>query len=319
MKNKITETKIENLVPDNLNANKGTDQVIIYLYRCPKTKIPIYVGKTINLNKRIHDHLNDARRNSNTKFHNWRRKNATVMPEILEFCANNTWKERECYWIGHFRNDGFDLKNIQAGGEGLEKGHKFSNETLSRMSKSASNKFAINSKIKEQYSERYGKLNLTQLENIFIDYHERNISTNDLALKYKIAQSTISKILYGKRYSHLVKYFIYYYGIPNEKISTKNKNKTIKKVCSDYLNGMDIDNLKAKYKIHRVTIFKFIKIGTGKTYQKHEKYKIRQNVLELYATTDLNKQEIAQRLNLDYSLICRILTENSLKNNHEEY
>lgn len=300
---KTIETKIDKLIPDNLNG----DVVLIYLYRCHKTGVPIYVGKTIDLNRRIKSHLNDSERGSRTKFHNWLRLNKGAIPEIIEVCNNSNWKDRERFWIEHFRSRGFELKNTQEGGQGIEKGHMFEGSTLKRMSEAAKNKFSKNSSLKEKYVRLYGKLDLKQIEQLFVDYHENRISTNKLTIKSGVPQSTITQILSGKRYAHLSRYFVAYYGLPYEKVSSKRRVELTKSVCQDYLSGLNIEQLVERYKIPRATLFDYIKSGTGKTFRQHQYEKIRSEILREYNSGRENKLEIASSLGCDYTLVCKVL------------
>lgn len=76
-----------------------------------------YVGKTNNLEKRLKEHIGDAKRNNNTHKHKWIRQslndNFKINICLIEEC-NENWEEREKYWIKFYKN----LTNLTEGGDG---------------------------------------------------------------------------------------------------------------------------------------------------------------------------------------------------------
>jgi len=288
--------------------NKDNDrEVFIYLYYCEKTGMPVYVGKTINIKKRIKQHILEVNKGSKTKFYNWLRKNIDSKPKIIDICNCYNWEEKEIFWINHYRKINSRLKNIMDGGNGFN--HLIFDKNYKKLlSESAINKFKKNPKLKENYVEKYRKLNDKDLDDLFFDFHINNISTPKLSIKFKVSQSSITEILNGKSYKHLVRHRIEKYGLPT-RVTTVAKNKSIDLICNDYINGYSIDDLLIKYKIHRVTIFRYIKIGTGITYQKHEKLKIRKKVCYLLETTNKTLKQISEILKCDYTLVCKIVSE----------
>lgn len=94
--------------------------IFIYKLIDPITNEIRYVGKTINLLKRLQTHI--ARSKTNT-YHSARwiksllDKGVKPVIEIIEECNENNWSEREIYWIKYYR-DKFDLTNILDGGNG---------------------------------------------------------------------------------------------------------------------------------------------------------------------------------------------------------
>jgi hypothetical protein len=97
----------------------------------PRTNEIRYVGKTKRtLRVRLRAHIND-RPKSNTYKHNWinQLKQINLEPIIieLELCDENTWIEREKYWISYFEN----LTNLTTGGEGCD---YFKKEILKKIS-----------------------------------------------------------------------------------------------------------------------------------------------------------------------------------------
>jgi hypothetical protein len=97
----------------------------------PRTNEIRYVGKTKRtLRVRLRAHINDEPK-SNTYKHNWinQLKQINLDPIIieLELCDENTWIEREKYWISYFKN----LTNLTTGGEGCD---YFKEEILNKIS-----------------------------------------------------------------------------------------------------------------------------------------------------------------------------------------
>lgn len=77
-----------------------------------------YVGKTNNVNKRLYEHINDAKRNNKVHRQKWIRneikKNKNINITILEECNDLNWEEKEKFWIKYYNN----LTNLTVGGEG---------------------------------------------------------------------------------------------------------------------------------------------------------------------------------------------------------
>ena len=80
---------------------------IIYLIN--KNNEPFYIGKTNNPNRRLNSHKR--------KFND----NNIEMIE-LEEVYEDTWKEREQYWIRDYELQGFQLYNTHKGGNGRPEG-----------------------------------------------------------------------------------------------------------------------------------------------------------------------------------------------------
>lgn len=105
----------------------------IYVLRHPETNEVRYVGKTVDLKDRMKGHKQLGR----TRCDNWKRALAAfgLLPtfEVVETVQpGKNWKERECYWIKHYREAGADLTNLTDGGEG-HLGQVKSPETLAKM------------------------------------------------------------------------------------------------------------------------------------------------------------------------------------------
>jgi hypothetical protein len=90
----------------------------IYTLDCPETKQIKYVGKTINPEQRIAQHL---RSKENTKKYAWIKslKNNGLKPDItIVDCIESEWEFWEDWYIQYYKFLGFELKNHKGGGIG---------------------------------------------------------------------------------------------------------------------------------------------------------------------------------------------------------
>lgn len=83
---------------------------------------PFYVGKTNNIKKRQHGHLNMARRGFispvYSKIRKLQRQGWVFNFQILEECSESNCDERERFYIASLKEQGFKLTNLAEGGEG---------------------------------------------------------------------------------------------------------------------------------------------------------------------------------------------------------
>jgi len=93
-------------------------KIFIYTLSHPTTNEIRYVGKTGNLKNRLTSHLS-ASKSSNSHVGRWIK---SILPiglpiiDIIEECDENSWEEREIYWISFYKEQGLNLCNIQKGG-----------------------------------------------------------------------------------------------------------------------------------------------------------------------------------------------------------
>ena len=121
------------------DASMCADMNISYIYALldPRSNEIRYVGKTINLRKRLARHCRASKRVSHK--HCWIRflqKNG-VKPtmKVLEEVINDdesVWQERERFWIAKFKSEGVQLTNADTGGRG---GKMLSEEVKAKISK----------------------------------------------------------------------------------------------------------------------------------------------------------------------------------------
>lgn len=101
----------------------------IYVLIDPRDNSIRYVGKTNNEKERYKNHLNSLR-DKNTHKRNWinQLKSIGLKPimKVIEEIEIDKWKERESFYINHYKLLGFKLTNCSDGGEGLIKANKTS-------------------------------------------------------------------------------------------------------------------------------------------------------------------------------------------------
>lgn len=101
---------------------------VIYALRDPRTGRIRYVGKTVDRESRIIDHISQARLNASrgraTRKEYWilqlDRLGLRPTVEVLEVVTCDTWEERERRWIAELRALGYELTNIAAGGNRVD-------------------------------------------------------------------------------------------------------------------------------------------------------------------------------------------------------
>jgi group I intron endonuclease len=99
---------------------------IIYIYtlKDPRDYQVKYIGKTIDVNRRLKEHTKPYNLKTNSLKNNWLKHIIGLghypIMEILEECNKLNWEEKERYWINYYRELGFDLKNMTNGGEGTD-------------------------------------------------------------------------------------------------------------------------------------------------------------------------------------------------------
>lgn len=107
--------------------------IFIYALKCPLTDEVRYVGKSVNLQGRLRRHLFDARNGGSCHRDNWIRSGLSQgwepRVEILDQVPEEHWQQWEVAWIEFFREQGANLTNSAAGGEGT---HNPSEETIAK-------------------------------------------------------------------------------------------------------------------------------------------------------------------------------------------
>lgn len=106
--------------------------VTIYALSDPMTGEIRYVGKTINLQKRLNSHRADRRGKSYKAKWLARILDSGNMPkvDVLETANHHEWEEAERFWIAYLRFIGCRLTNLETGGSG---GKRHAPEVIEKM------------------------------------------------------------------------------------------------------------------------------------------------------------------------------------------
>lgn len=119
---------------------QNQDTTFIYGLVDPRSGYVRYVGKSNNPKRRRHLHLNPSSLRPKTRKNRWiiGLLNAGKRPELilLEQVSDSSWEEAEIRWIAYYRSipQYPQLTNGTSGGDGAQKGHKKSPETLKKLS-----------------------------------------------------------------------------------------------------------------------------------------------------------------------------------------
>lgn len=94
--------------------------VFIYTLTDPRTNEVRYVGKAVNIKRRLNEHLF---RDKGCHKWNWLQQLVTegLRPtvsiiDVIENSDDTDWQAREVYWIAHYRRIGAPLTNLDSGG-----------------------------------------------------------------------------------------------------------------------------------------------------------------------------------------------------------
>jgi group I intron endonuclease len=125
----------------------------IYILYDPRTNNVRYVGETYRSpNVRLREHCRQQKeKHYRARWLNLLRSlHLKPIMEVIEECTDETWAEREIYWISWYRQNGYDLVNEDKGGRG-RKDYIPSEETKQKQSESKKgNKNALGFKHTEE-------------------------------------------------------------------------------------------------------------------------------------------------------------------------
>src|SRR4029077_9963692 len=96
-----------------------TREWVIYALVDPRDNCARYVGKTVDLTRRVKNHLAD--KSANRKAH-WLRSLVAAghAPSVIVLeRGTGAWDVSERHWIAWYRADGCDLTNLTPGGDGV--------------------------------------------------------------------------------------------------------------------------------------------------------------------------------------------------------
>lgn len=196
--------------------------VYIYALTDPDNNEVRYIGKTDNLKRRYEIHIANVT-GDDTYRKRWitKLKEQGKKPrlEIIETVSQETWQEREKYWIEHYKSMGARLTNSAIGG--LGGGHSQTQKARNKISQarmgikfSQSHKDKLKQRkrvlfdsekgqdIANRYSREYGVLSDNEVVEVYLLAHQ-NIPQSKIAKLYNIPQSTVSEIKCNKRYKHV--------------------------------------------------------------------------------------------------------------------
>lgn len=98
-------------------------KVYIYSLNDPDSLSIRYIGKTINIKRRLSSHINEAKRGKGRRYVlNWIKSlldvNKKPIINIIEECDQDNWEEREKHWVNYYRKIILNLCNNADGGLG---------------------------------------------------------------------------------------------------------------------------------------------------------------------------------------------------------
>lgn len=103
-------------------------KVYIYSLNDPDSLLIRYIGKTVNLKRRLSSHINEAKRAKGRRYVlNWIKflldVNKKPIINVIEECTQDNWEEREKYWVDYYRKSISNLCNNadgELGGSGTK-------------------------------------------------------------------------------------------------------------------------------------------------------------------------------------------------------
>ena len=98
------------------------EKVFIYCLKDTEGNVK-YIGKTINMNRRLHNHIAAAKLDKVSRpvcvwIIGLLNQNVRPIIEVIEECDEDVWIEREAFWIKHYKSECPDLCNVTDGGLG---------------------------------------------------------------------------------------------------------------------------------------------------------------------------------------------------------
>lgn len=136
-------------------------KVYIYVLTEPDGETVRYVGKSneYRLKGRLKEHCRPSMRKFHTHKNMWIRsllaKGQRPILKVIEECTEETYRDREHYWVDHYKNLGVDLTNGTKGGEGACRIHNrvITEEQKKRISETLKTNYKTDPKYKVLASE----------------------------------------------------------------------------------------------------------------------------------------------------------------------
>ena len=173
----------------------------IYSLNCPIDNIPKYIGKTIDIKKRMRNHFNKKYQNKNSKWiYSLKKKGLLPIVEVIDVVNFNEVNFWEMHYISLYKSWGFDLKNGTVGGEGGT-GLKHTEEAKTKMSLMRKGKnYSLGRKHSDETKRKIG---IKSSQKIFsIEYREKlrlSSTGRNLTSEQKVNRSIILKAYWSKR------------------------------------------------------------------------------------------------------------------------
>lgn len=270
-----------------------------------------YVGVTVKtVEQRFYQHRYCAKnpKKRGLPVHKWMwshyEKGDDIIVTQIDSCEESEWQQREQYWIKFYKDNGFDLMNIDKGGNGVITLEKRTKDSIQR---------SIDGHEKPVIA-------LYKDGSFFKEYSSIKEATKELGLKSK---SSISNVLRGKSKSSAGYLWVYKdnYNVNNQytynpiykgttiyefDIDGLLLNKYPSKKYFDSIKGFSLNGItsaienKSVYHDHYWSTAKNINISEYEPYFLYKEIDQENNIIEMYRT----QTEICEKFNLNSASVC---------------
>lgn len=180
-----------------------------YIYKLSHNDVVFYIGKTSDINRRLLEHLKEAKKQRNYKERHINKllnDNKDIQISIIEEVDNGLEDDREKYWISHFKNIGVHIYNTSEGGEGGDNwsGKTHSIETKKKLSKIRYQQIE-KGMIYKQIGEKNGRSKLTSDKVLEIRRLRESdgISYGKLGIMFGVSKNTVMDIIKYNKWKHV--------------------------------------------------------------------------------------------------------------------
>jgi len=179
------------------------ETTFIYTLEFPVGNIR-YVGKSNNPNKRLKNHIKEAKmRNKNHKDKWINSLSEAPIVKVIEEVSVMNWEIKEKYWIKYYKDNGYNLVNGTDEGEGsngfLGKTHTIETKVkLARLRKGKKQSQETKDKVSGENSGRC-KIKDDDVRNIFNLFYKESKSCQEISIIYSLNKKYIYQIITGKK------------------------------------------------------------------------------------------------------------------------